>query len=31
MYKIKKKSVKFVKHIDPKKETEYENWRLDLS
>ena len=30
MHKIKKKTVKFVKHIDPEKAQEYEQWRLDL-
>ena len=30
MSKIKKKSIKFVKHIDSNKQEEYEKWRLDL-
>ena len=30
MHKIKRKKVKFVKHIDPAKEAEYEQWRLDI-
>lgn len=29
-YKIKKKKIKWVKHINPDKEAEYEQWRLDL-
>ena len=28
--KIRSKKVKFVKHIDPAKEAEYEQWRLDI-
>lgn len=28
--KIKKKKIKWVKHINPDKEAEYEQWRLDL-
>ena len=30
LHKIKKKTVKFVKRIDPEKAKEYEEWRLDL-
>ena len=30
LHKIKRKKVKFVKHIDPNKEIEYEQWRLDI-
>ena len=29
-HKIKKKKIKWVKHINPDKEAEYEQWRLDL-
>ena len=28
--KIRKKKIKWVKHINPDKEEEYEQWRLDL-
>ena len=31
IHKIKKKRVKFVKHIDPIKQIEYEAWRMRLS
>ena len=30
MHKVKNKKVKFVKHINPEKEVEYEQWRLDI-
>ena len=30
IHKIKRKKVKFVKLIDPNKEVEYEEWRLDI-
>ena len=29
-HKIRKKKIKWVKHINPDKEAEYEQWRLDL-
>ena len=29
-YRIKRKSVKFTKHIEAARENEYEQWRLDI-